>query len=136
MKLDLHFDEFYPHPRDAVWHAITDPKAIAAWLMPNDFVPQVGRRFSMKREPPPPLPHGTVECEVLVLEPPSRMVWSWIHNKGDDPGRVEFRLQEVEGGTRLTLSHTGEIDALTGERLREGWPGKLADLRKELGRTA
>jgi len=40
------------------------------------------------------------------------------------------------GGICLTLRHTGEIDPLIGSRLREGWPGKLADLRAHLGGAA
>ena len=51
----------------------------------------------------------------------------------DPPGRVEFRLEQVEGGTRLTLSHTGEMDENVKSRLTQGWPGKLADLQAHLG---
>src|ERR1700687_2319737 len=92
MKLELFFDEFYPHPCDDVWRALTDPTALSTWMMPNDFEPHVGRRFSFKREALPPNTRGTVECEVLALEPPSRMVWSWLSTDEGAPTRVEFRL--------------------------------------------
>jgi uncharacterized protein YndB with AHSA1/START domain len=132
MKLDLLLEEFYPHPLDAVWRALTDPAALSTWMMPNDFQPQVGRRFSFKREPPPPHKRGTVECEVLALEPPSRMVWSWLSTDEGAPTRVEFRLEPVAGGTRLILTHSGETDPTTVSRVTAGWPLRLAQLRVTL----
>lgn len=39
----------YSHPVSAVWHALTDPAALSTWLMPNDFAPTVGQRFSSTR---------------------------------------------------------------------------------------
>jgi uncharacterized protein YndB with AHSA1/START domain len=132
MKLDLSFDEFYPHPPEAVWRALTDPAALSSWLMPNDFQPQVGRRFSFKSEASPPNTGGTIECEVLALEPPSRMVWSWHGTDQVAPTRVEFRLEPVAGGTRLILTHTGERDPETVARVTAGWPKQLGRLRATL----
>jgi uncharacterized protein YndB with AHSA1/START domain len=97
--------------------------------MPNDFQPQVGRRFCFKREAPPHNTRGTVECEVLALEPPSRMVWSWLSTDEGVPTRVEFRLEPVAGGTRLILKHTGETDPDIVSRVTAGWPQRLAQLR-------
>ena len=37
----------YGHPVQAVWHALTDPAELAAWLMPTDFAPEPGRRFRL-----------------------------------------------------------------------------------------
>jgi uncharacterized protein YndB with AHSA1/START domain len=132
MKLELFFDEFYPHPCDDVWRALTDPTALSTWMMPNDFEPHVGRRFSFKREALPPNTRGTVECEVLALEPPSRMVWSWLSTDEGAPTRVEFRLEPVAGGTRLILTHTGEADPVTVSRVTAGWPQRFAQLRVTL----
>ena len=28
---------FLPHPPEDVWLALTDPQALAEWLMPNNF---------------------------------------------------------------------------------------------------
>ncbi len=135
MKLDLLFEEFYPHPPDAVWRALTDPAALATWMMPNDFEPQVGRRFSFKREATPPNTRGTIECEVLAIEPPARMVWSWLSTDEGAPNRVEFRLEPVTGGTRLILTYTGETDPYTVSRVTAGWPQRLAQLRVTLNES-
>jgi len=131
MKLDLSFREFYPHPIEAVWAAITDPAALAAWLMPNDFEPRVGKRFTFRGEPVPGW-RGWIDCEVIALEPPSRMVWSWRSTDEDPPMQVEIQLRTVEGGTELTLAHTGETDPERGTRYASGWPPKLAELRNQL----
>jgi uncharacterized protein YndB with AHSA1/START domain len=129
MKLNVLLVEDFSHPVEKVWRALTDPEALGVWLMDNDFEPRVGKRFNLRSRNGPPGSRGWIECEVLALETPSRMLWSWAHNESDPPTRVEFRLEPINGGTRLTLSHTGEIDSAIGERLRGGWPGKLSDLR-------
>jgi uncharacterized protein YndB with AHSA1/START domain len=105
------------------------------WLMDNDFEPRIGKRFTLHSRRIPPGERGWVECEVLELEAPNRMLWSWIHGEGAPPTQVEFRLDSIDGGTRLTLSHTGAIDPLVRSRLQEGWPAKLADLREHLTRA-
>ena len=33
----IEIDRTYPHPRERVWRALTDPELLARWLMPNDF---------------------------------------------------------------------------------------------------
>jgi uncharacterized protein YndB with AHSA1/START domain len=136
MKLNILLVEDFPHPVEKVWQGLTNPEAISVWLMENDFEPRVGKRFILRGREIPSRSRGWVECEVLELETPHRMVWSWVHEGGESPTRVEFRLDPIVGGTRLTLSHTGEIDPLIGSRLTDGWPGKLADLRALLSRPA
>ena len=130
MKLNVLLVEDFPHPVETVWRALTDPAALRVWLMENDFEPRVGKRFILRGR------ENGIECEVLELDTPNRMLWSWVHNDGDQPTRVEFRLDPILGGTRLTLSHMGEIDPLIGSSLKQGWPGKLADLRAHLGPAA
>jgi uncharacterized protein YndB with AHSA1/START domain len=135
MKLNVLLVEDLPHPVEKVWRALTDPDALRVWLMENDFEPRAGKRFILRGRQAPPGSRGWHECEVLEIKPQRLMVWSWIINEGDAPTRVEFRLEEIDRGTRLTLSHTGETDQITKSRLTEGWPGKLAELRAHLSRV-
>jgi uncharacterized protein YndB with AHSA1/START domain len=127
MKLDVFLEKFYPHPIEKVWAALTDPAALGVWLMATDFEPQVGKRFAF-RDTANPAWRGWADCEVVTLEPPSRMVWSWLSTDEGVPTRVEIRLEPVTGGTRLLLTHTGETDPGAVSRLTSGWPRKLADL--------
>jgi uncharacterized protein YndB with AHSA1/START domain len=38
----------YPHPPEKVWRALTDPQAIAQWLMKNNFEARVGHKFQFR----------------------------------------------------------------------------------------
>lgn len=104
MKRDLHFEAVYKHPIEKVWRAITDPKAIEQWLMPNDFEPRVGHKFQFTSKPQPGW-DGHTYCEVLECEPPRRLVYSWRGGPIDTVLTIE--LESVAEGTRLRLAHTG-----------------------------
>lgn len=135
---------WYPHPVDAVWCALTDPAALAEWLMPNDFEARVGHRFVFKTDPMPLCGSGLTRCEVLELEAPRRMVWSWEHEpkagKAATPAmRVAWSLREERGGTRLDLEQRGlEGQGWLIPRLMNfGWGGMMRHfLRKVMGRVS
>jgi uncharacterized protein YndB with AHSA1/START domain len=93
MKLNVLLVEDFSHPVEKVWRTLTDPDALRVWLMDNDFEPRIGKRFVLCGGEVPPTGRGWVECELLELEPPKRMLWSWVHKEGDPPSRVEFRLE-------------------------------------------
>src|SRR5262249_37620569 len=62
----IRLDEFLAHPPARVWRALTDPDLLARWLMPNDFRPAAGHRFTFRTDPRPGF-DGIVHCEVLTL---------------------------------------------------------------------
>lgn len=51
----------YPHPPAAVRRGLTDRAALASWLMPSDFAPEVGHRFPLTARPAPGF-DGVVRC--------------------------------------------------------------------------
>ena len=53
----------YPHSPERVWKALTDPQAIAEWLMPNDFQARLGHRFQFRVANAKGW-SGVVDCEV------------------------------------------------------------------------
>ena len=91
-------------PREMVWAALTDSRQLGAWLMPNDFAPVVGHRFTFRTKPAPGF-DGVVHCEVLELRAPERVVFTWLGGPLDTV--VSFDLEEVPGGTRIILRHAG-----------------------------
>jgi uncharacterized protein YndB with AHSA1/START domain len=106
MKADIDATVTYPHPVDRVWAALTSSEALAAWFMPNDFKPVVGHRFTFRTRPARAMGFdGIVRCEVLELDPPSRMVWSWAGGNIDTT--VTFTLEESAGGTTLRMHQVG-----------------------------
>jgi hypothetical protein len=44
----------------------TQSALIAEWLLPNDFKPEVGHRFTLRSQPPPGW-NGSVNCEVTIV---------------------------------------------------------------------
>lgn len=62
------------HPPERVWRALTQPHLIAEWLMQNDFAPALGHRFNLTGEW-----GGTLDCEVLAIDPPRTLAYSWNH---------------------------------------------------------
>lgn len=122
----------YPHPIERVWRALTDSDALAAWLMPNDFAPRVGHRFTFRTEPGQAW-SGIVQCEVITLEPPQRLAFTW--QGGTLPTTlVTFSLTPDEGRTLLRLEHSGFAaggrPALTvRDILASGWGSKILQQR-------
>lgn len=125
MKRDIHLQATFPHPPDRVWRALTEPKAMAEWLMANDFEPKVGHRFRFTAKPQPGW-DGTVDCEVTEVVPLRRLSYSWSNGKNKMSTQVTWTLEAVDGGTRLTLDHKG-FDGLgaimVSFMLQSGWKG-------------
>lgn len=101
------------HRPEVIWKALTDGKLIVRWLMPNDFEPVVGRRFTFKTKPMGSW-DGVVHCEILEIKPCEKLVYSWKGGSDDNPAYgsrldsiVTWTLAVVEGGTRLRLVHSG-----------------------------
>lgn len=132
MRLDISMEELFPVPVEGVWHALTDPQMINRWLMAtDDFEAKVGARFTLRDEPVPGF-RGYVECQVLELSPPHRMVWSWSSVEGAAPTRLTIELEAHGDATRLTLRHTGDADERTVRGTTDGWTGKLGQLADAL----
>ena len=95
MKRDLKFEAVYPYPPARVWQALTDPKEIEQWLMPNDFAPRLGHKFQFRVPKPPRGWRGIVDCEVLVVEPPRRLSYTWQGDPKHRPTKVMWTLEPV-----------------------------------------
>jgi uncharacterized protein YndB with AHSA1/START domain len=129
MKADIDFTVVYPHPVERVWAALTSADALAAWLMPNDFEASPGHRFTFRTKPAPGF-DGIVRCQVLELDPPRRMVWSWQGGQIDTT--VTFTLERAgQDRTSLRMHQTG-FDGLGAQLTRRilagGYPRILGQL--------
>ena len=112
MTRTLRLRAVYPHPVDDVWTALTDPRALAEWLMPNNFEPIVGKVFRFHVDPMPGF-SGISECVVLAVEPPLRLVYACtgVPKRADLPRpaamTIVWTLSRVDGGTALVLEQAG-----------------------------
>lgn len=101
---DIRIERTYAHPREKVWRAVTTAELLARWLMPNDFEPTVGHRFTFTTDPAPGF-DGIVRCEVTEVREPERVAFTWVGGPVDT--LVTITLDEVEGGTRLVMVQSG-----------------------------
>jgi uncharacterized protein YndB with AHSA1/START domain len=93
-----------PHPPEKIWRALTEGKLIEEWLMSNDFQPVVGHRFSFRATPVPGW-NGVIESEVMVVEPHTRLVYSW--GSLGVGSVVTWTLIPTESGTHLRMEQSG-----------------------------
>jgi uncharacterized protein YndB with AHSA1/START domain len=128
----LRFVRDFPHPRERVWEAVSDPTELAAWFPARVAFPDGGA----------PAPGGEVRYSfdadgdggagtVVVHEPPHRLTLTWAVD--------ELRLvlePRHDGGCRLTFTALlGERD--TAARTAAGWEVCLDALDAALaGRAA
>lgn len=101
---DIVIEQTLPFPREMVWEALTDSDQLAAWLMPNDFRPEVGHSFTFRTKPAPGF-DGIVQSTVKVLEAPVRLVLTWTGGGIDTI--VSFELEDEGHATHLRLTHSG-----------------------------
>ena len=125
-------------PPEKVWRVLTQTAMIAAFLMENDFEPVVGHRFNFRAKPIMGW-NGVTDCEVLVVEPPSRLAYSW-NASGDQAADglktiVTWTLTPDGDGTHVRMEQSGfrPQDEAGYKGMGSGWPGILAKLEQVAG---
>ena len=125
----------FSHAREEVWHALTDSDLLGEWLMPNDFQPRVGHRFTFHTQPNPQAHFdGVVHCEVLTCTPPSELAYSWAGGGIDT--RVSYRLEPDGTGTRMFFEQSGFTIPQALQGAEYGWTHMLGELATVLQKTA
>lgn len=124
----------FPEPIERVWRALTDRDELSDWLLPNDFAPRVGHRFTFRGGDAFGLP-PVVRCEVLELAPQHRLVLRWDERSGQSGTIVEFTLRSIGEGTELRIEHRAAV----GASVRAGHEAQVWDwadeVRRALGAT-
>ena len=122
------------HPPDAVWAALTTAEGLGTWFGDEatiDLRPGGAAQMSWTGGP-------TADMRVERVEEPTVFAFTW-HIYGlpeDDPRRthVEFTLEPVDGGTRLTVVETGfaqlpeDLYTTAYDGNTRGWARELDDL--------
>lgn len=89
----------FSHAPEKIWRALTQPHLIAEWLMRNDFVPEVGRRFTLSAD------WGQVDCKVETIEKDRSLAYRW--DTKDLSSVVTWTLVPTTGGTNLRMEQRG-----------------------------
>ena len=131
-------------PRSRVWHAIATPEEFGAWFgvkLEGAFAPgaRVSGRITIAGYENLPM-----EITIERVEPERLFSYRW-HPYAIDPNvdyssepttLVEFRLEEVPGGTQLKVIESG-FDRVPASRRAEafrmndrGWDGQLKNIER------
>ena len=100
-------------PRERVWQAITDPRQIQQWFSPGTqwrlSALQIGGRLSVYN----PETDGDMYVQVIeVFDPPHQFVTRSEPESSEPAYVTNWTLEDENGGTRLTLTHSGyELEA-------------------------
>jgi uncharacterized protein YndB with AHSA1/START domain len=100
--------------------------------MKNDFQPVVGHRFNFRSTPVPGW-DGVIACEVLVVEPKSRLSYSW--GTMGMVSMVAWTLTPTKDGTHVRMEQTGfrsEQDAAY-KGATYGWTKFIGNLERVAG---
>ena len=125
------FDAFTRPEELAVWFG---PEAVTIRNLEADARPGGAYRLEMHYA------DGTwygLAGEYLEVEPPSRLVMTWIWENGDYAGRatlVTIELSPDPRGTLLRLTHENLADVEACDKHRSGWSSTFDCLERHLGR--
>jgi uncharacterized protein YndB with AHSA1/START domain len=103
-SLSVVIEREMPHPPEKIWRALTQGALIEEWMMKNDFQPVVGHRFSFRSTPVPGW-NGLIDGEVLILEPNSRLSYSW--ETMGSKSVVAWTLTPTKSGTHVRMEQNG-----------------------------
>jgi uncharacterized protein YndB with AHSA1/START domain len=137
--------------RARVWRALSDPVEFGAWfgvkLPPGSFAPGQTARGTITH---PGYEHLTMEITIEKMEPERLFSWRW-HPGAVDPKRdyskdpttlVVFTLEDVEGGTLLTVVESGfdkvpEAYRAASFRMNtEGWEEQMKNVERHVARAS
>lgn len=137
------FDRTLPHPRSAVWSAITDPDKRAEWFFAGTLPLTPGEGVDLVDS------ESGVTGVVRDVAEGELLEFTWVSHDGPD-SIVRFELSDTANGdTRLVFTHT--VTTGNVENLMPGWhrillddlpeflqtgkvsakPGRWAELREE-----
>ncbi len=120
-----------PFPPDRVWRAVSTGALMAEWLLPNDFQPVTGHRFTFRQQAMQGW-DGVIEAQVLAVEPQRHLSYTWVAL--GVVTEVALTLEPTEKGTRLTVEQSGfaEDQARNLAGARYGWGMFLDRLSQQL----
>ncbi|MEP7072330.1 MAG: SRPBCC family protein [Verrucomicrobiota bacterium] len=136
-------------PRARVWRALTNHREFSEWFGVNlegPFVPGGKTRGQLTVEGYQNL---SLEMEVQKMEPENYFSYTWhpyaieegVDYSQETPTLVEFRLEDVTGGTRLRVTESGFSKvpearrALAFRKNDEGWRIQLEDIAQHVAQN-
>lgn len=132
---------FFKAPRSKIWAYLTEKDKLAAWFHPAEADLAEGRDYALIG--PSADGEPTKQCWGTVehWDPPAKLIYSFtVKPLNGVMTKVIWTLNEVEGGTKLTLCHQDlpeNGDAALGllRALDAGWDEHLGKLRDTVSKS-
>lgn len=141
VSITCHFDA----PRQQVFDAFTHAHAMQEWYGPETFTcphvesdPRPGGKYLIEMRSPDGVAH-IVSGEYQEVRVPEKLVFTWAWLEGKKPGHeslVTITFVAKDGGTEMTLLHSGLASVEDAQSHEGGWSSSLNDLSKKLGRKS
>ena len=97
-------EKYFEHSIERVWKAISDGKELSTWFIEADFKAEKGYSYTFKASEE----HDCVNITGIVkTASPYTLIYTWKVQDTNIDTTVKWVLEEVEGGTRLVLEHSG-----------------------------
>lgn len=140
--MSLQIQRLLPGPIERVWSYITDGELRRTWLAAGAMELRPGAPFTFTwrndglNDPPSLRPEGfpaedSLDCRVLEVDPPRRLVISWGRSDG-----VTFELAPAGNRVLLTLTHRRLPDRDMLLKVSAGWHAHLDVLKARLAGAA
>jgi|SRR5690625_1276369 len=104
MKADVSLDYQFSSSIEEVWNALTNSDMLEKWIWENDFKAVVGHKFQFRSEPNKWW-DGIVDGEVLEVEEPHKLVYTW--ESAGEKTTITWTLTSKPDGTSLLFEQTG-----------------------------
>ncbi|MBD2845414.1 SRPBCC domain-containing protein [Paenibacillus sp. IB182496] len=130
MSLSLTLDYQYKTTIPKLWSALTDPGKLEKWVLPNNFKPIEGHRFQFRNEPNP-FWDGIIDGEVLLVDEPRKLSYSWA--VGEEKHVVTWTIRDLgDGHVNLHLEQTGITNEQGLAGAKHGWTQWCGQLNEVL----
>lgn len=112
---------------ERIWPFLTEPEYVRQWLGCMRYEKAIGHVFYMQQDETRRANddiEGATHCRILALDEPAHFAFSWY--MPDTPEtEVHIRLEQKNGTTEVTLTHTGweQFDAGVIRHIRDALEG-------------
>jgi uncharacterized protein YndB with AHSA1/START domain len=126
----LRIERMFDAPVERVFEAWTSEEVLRRWLhgMPGWETPtaevdlRVGGRIRVVMRDPVDGAEAGASGEYRVVEPPHRLVFTWVwDDRPDEPQLIELELVEREGRTSVSMTNSSIPDDERRASQRRGW---------------
>ena len=134
-------------PVSRVWRALTDYREFGQWFRVELEGPFLPGQVSRGRITYPGFEHVTMQVTVQKMEHERLFSYTWhpyaidpkVDYSGEPPTLVEFKLEKIPSGTRLTVIESG-FDKIPASRRAEafrknesGWAAQIQNIERHVG---